>query len=77
MRLFKGSILNDAMKIKHCVMKVVFLVLQSFPEIESSAANCACKIVQYFLKQLFTDDLQVRRVHFIQSTLLCKHMSLD
>ena len=66
MILFRGTILKDASKIKHCIMNVVFLILQSFPEINATAADCACEVIKYFLKQLFTDDFQVRRypVHF-------------
>ena len=51
--------LTDRLKTQHHLMKVTFLVLQSFHHITNVAAECACTFASYLCNKCFDEKFQV------------------
>ena len=52
------AMVNEQLKTQHHLMKVTFLVLQSFQQI-TDAAECACALACYLCNKCFDDKFQV------------------
>ena len=53
------AILTERLKTQHHLMKVTFLVLQSFHHITDVAAECACTFASYLCNKCFDEKFQV------------------
>ena len=54
------TILTERLKTQHHLMKVTFLVLQSFRDVTDVAAECACTFASYLCNKCFDEKFQVR-----------------
>ena len=53
------AVFTEQLKTKHHLMKVTFLVLQSFHHITDVAAECACTFASHLCNKCFDEKFQV------------------
>ena len=53
------AVFTEQLKTQHHLMKVTFLVLQSFRHITDVAAECACTFACYLYNKCFDEKFQV------------------